>query len=392
MAQQLSGDQAVRIASVELSALRASDVLPDEFEGATLASEGTVVHDLSGAPLFRRIPIAQGKQQFAYVDVGVNPVMGTTFLSASRGPWSTTESVRNAKEALGRRKSAPSFTRWRLVAYSYPKIAVQFLKGAREVAMLELESWRPVPPAPDKPPREPGDFQRWSLVDRLGKSAARRESQFAKHVDQIERWVPRHERRAVRVRARRGRRNTAMISSAALQWPFPWISDSRELHYSPRQTDHHVCYELRGQETSVWCVDASCQMVLDFYRYNFSQDQLAVPLGLGTKTNPNGLPYGQEQKVVDTLQSMSNNALTAAMFPTVLYSRFVSEIKANRPLISFIPGHSRTVAGYWYLQLPWLTRFRGLLVFDPWPPNVGVVTRWENFDASSYRHTFTAHV
>src|ERR1700730_2431647 len=128
MAQLLNGDQAVRMGSVELSALRASGVLPNEFEGATLASEGTVVHDVSGAPLFRRIAIAQGHKQFAYVDVAVNPVMGATFLSASLGPWSTTQSVGEAKKALRRRKSAPSFTRWRLVAYSYPKIAVQFIK------------------------------------------------------------------------------------------------------------------------------------------------------------------------------------------------------------------------------------------------------------------------
>lgn len=392
MAQLLSGEQAVRIAVAELSALRASGVLPDEFEGATLASEGTLVHDVSGVPLFRRIPLSRGTQQFAYVDVGVNPVMGATFLSASRGPWSTARLVRDAKEALGRRKSAPTFTRWRLVAYSYPKVAVQFLRGAHEVAMLELESWRPVPASPDHPPREPGDFQRWSLVERFRKTAARREAQFAKHVNQVERWVARRERRAVRVRAARGRRRLAIISSSAFAWPIPWISDSSELHYSPRQTDHHVCYELRGQETSVWCVGASCQMILDFYRYNLSQNQLAVPLGLGTKASPNGLPYGQEQKVVDTLHNMSNNALTAAMFPTVAYSRFRSEIQANRPLISFIPGHSRTVAGYWVLQVPWLVTFRGLLVFDPWPPNIGVITRWENFDASSYRHTFTAHV
>jgi hypothetical protein len=89
MAQLLSGEQAVRIAVAELSALRASGVLPDEFEGAALASEGTLVHDISGVPLFRRIPLSRGTQQFAYVDVGVNPVMGATFLSASRGPWST---------------------------------------------------------------------------------------------------------------------------------------------------------------------------------------------------------------------------------------------------------------------------------------------------------------
>jgi len=394
MAELLRGDQAVRIALAELSALRASGVLPDEFEGAAIVSEGTVVHDLNGSPLYRRIPLARGGKQFAYADIAVNPAMGTTFLSASRGPWSTTSVVATAKEALRRRRAAPRYTRWRLVAYSYPKLAVQFLRGSEEVTMLELESWRRVPPPLDEPPLEPGDFQRWSLLERLGKNVSRRESRFARHVQQVERWIARQARSSAPVRAalRTGRGKRAIISSLLFRWPLPWISDMRELHYSPRQTDHHVCYELRGQETSVWCVDASSQMLLDFYRYDFTQDQLAVPLGLGTKASPSGLPYGQEHKVVDTLQSETSNALTAAMFPLVDYNRFKSEIKANRPLISFIPGHSRTVAGYWYLQLPWISLFRGLLVFDPWPPNVGVITRWENFDAMTYRHTFTAHV
>ena len=50
-----------------------------------------------------------------------------------------------------------------------------------------------------------------------------------------------------------------------------WLNDTRELHYSTNNADHHPCYELRGQQTSVWCVAASVQMVLDFYRYNYLQ-------------------------------------------------------------------------------------------------------------------------
>jgi hypothetical protein len=50
------------------------------------------------------------------------------------------------------------------------------------------------------------------------------------------------------------------------------------------------------------------------------------------------------------------------------FTFFRDEIRANRPLISFIPGHSRTVAGYlqYRLSLPGLslTPFRGLLVYD----------------------------
>src|SRR2546430_11600007 len=194
MAELLSGDQAVRLAWVQLGALRAARVLPDDFEGAVLTSDGDVVHDLDGSPLFRRMPLYRGSQQFAYVDVAINPAIGTPFLSASRGSWSTVRLVRAAKQALGRRKAAPRYTRWRLVAYSYPKIAVQFLKGSDEAAMLALESWRPVPPAPDRPRPEPGDFQRWSLLERFRKTASRRESQFARHVSQVERWLKRRGR------------------------------------------------------------------------------------------------------------------------------------------------------------------------------------------------------
>jgi predicted RNase H-like HicB family nuclease len=52
------------------------------------------------------------------------------------------------------------------------------------------------------------------------------------------------------------------------------LSVSRELHYSTRDVTHFPCYELRGQETNVWCVGASVQMILDFYRYEYTQTRL----------------------------------------------------------------------------------------------------------------------
>jgi hypothetical protein len=39
-----------------------------------------------------------------------------------------------------------------------------------------------------------------------------------------------------------------------------------------------------------------------------------------------------------------------------------------------------------------MSPYRGLLVYDPWPPNSGVIPRWENFDAQTYRRTFTARL
>jgi hypothetical protein len=33
-----------------------------------------------------------------------------------------------------------------------------------------------------------------------------------------------------------------------------------------------------------------------------------------------------------------------------------------------------------------------LLVYDPWPPNVGVITRWENIAIQIYKTAFVARL
>jgi hypothetical protein len=168
--------------------------------------------------------------------------------------------------------------------------------------------------------------------------------------------------------------------------------DTRELHYSPRTTDHHVCYELRGQQTNVWCVGASSEMLLNFYRYTYDQVRLAQELGLGTLSNPNGLSYADVGLVVTVLENLTSNALDVTMHVGPGFDLFRAEIRQNRPLISFVPGHSRTVAGY-TRNLIFLVNqfpFSGLLVYDPWPPNAGVITRWENFATQTYQYAYSA--
>jgi hypothetical protein len=46
---------------------------------------------------------------------------------------------------------------------------------------------------------------------------------------------------------------------------------------------------------------------------------------------------------VDTIEKMSSNALDASMIANPTWSIYYNDLKANRPMISFIPGHSRAV-------------------------------------------------
>lgn len=170
------------------------------------------------------------------------------------------------------------------------------------------------------------------------------------------------------------------------------LVDSRTLHYSGRSGDHE-CFELRGQERSVWCVAASVQMVLDFYRYEYPQARIASELGLGTLTNPNGLPYSRDADVVTVLEQLTGKALDATMDTTPSFSEVRAEIRANRPVISFVPGHSRVVAGYTRSVLSVVgVGLNGFLVYDPWPPSSGAIVRWEDTGTTTYRRSFSAHI
>ncbi|MEY2548935.1 MAG: hypothetical protein QOD64_1517 [Verrucomicrobiota bacterium] len=386
-----------RTAAIELNLFNLAHTLPGmELEG-TRFDGGTPIYDPSGEVLFYRMPLRhESGRQAGYADIAAHTLFGAPLLAtAPDATWNAETWIAQGQSALERlrhhhddyrRLELGDYDEVRLVAFSFPKLAVRFLRKGEELIMLELGTWAVVPreSREKRKPMEPSSFERWSLIEEMP------EAQKAAAHDRYEERTRNLSEIELRVAD-----DTSLVARATLP---PWVSvnlwDSRELHYSTRTSDHHVCYELRGQETNVWCVAASVQMVLDFYRYEYSQSRIAQELGLGTLANPSGLPYANDNDVAVQLQAMSSGALAAVMLTTPPFGDYTAEIRANRPLVSFIPGHSRTVTGYTQSILFVLgsSGFQGLLVYDPWPPNAGVVTRWENFATQTYRRAFTAHV
>jgi hypothetical protein len=377
-------DQIQRIAGFELNALRVTGVLGEEFEKVTLPYLGTPIYDINGSILFYRLPLGRDGAASGYADIATNEALGEPMLAASVGSAWDEKALLEVGIAMACKRRRLKYDAVRFVAYSFPKIALQFLLAGTEVLMLELYTWVEVPPAnpQERKPLEPSNFERWSLLDELPLEIRR-------------------------VRARNYRKRLRLWEAPAMQRINPHIIrkdifqigdflinlvDTREIHYSSLGSDHHTCYELRGQQTGVWCVGASVEMLLNFYRYSYDQVRLAQELGLGTLANPNGLPYARVGDVVTVMENLTSNALDVTMHTNPSWDVFRNEIIANRPLISFVPGHSRTVAGYTRnlfsvgVQVP----FQGLLVYDPWPPNVGVITRWENFATQIYQFAYSS--
>ena len=390
----LSKNQIKRIAGLELNALNFAQILPDVLEGGRIQSAGTPVFDINGTVLFHRVPITRGRRSVGYADVGYNAALGEPLLATSTGiEWNASEILKEATAAARKRRRSLKFDKVRVVAYSYPKIAVQFLKGNREVLMLEWKTWAEVPPAAERgrPPMKPSNFERWSLIDEM--PAATKRSNVRKFKKRLDIWESRKMRGI----------DPTVIRRKAFELPKIAVKvvDTREVHYAPRAADHHPCYELRGQQTPVWCVAASVEMLLNFYRYQYDQVRLADELDLGTCAHPNGLPYSQVAKVVTVIEDLTSNALNATMHTDPGWTVFRNEIRANRPMISFVPSHSRTVTGYTQsmIHLPAALPFKGLLVYDPWPPTDcdhpetgGVITKWENFATQTYQYAYSAEL
>ena len=380
--------EARRLAGLELNALRFVDALPAaSFDGARLAAAGTPVYDLNGEVLFYRFAVAKRGAAPGFVDVAGQAALGAPLLAVSHGfEWNERALLAEAAEAAGRGRRRLQYDEVRFVAYSFPKVGVQFRAAGEEVLLLELVTWVPVPPArkQQRRPFEPSNFERWSLLEEL--PAEQKRGAVRRFNARVRGWEGKQFRRF----------DPTVISKSRFEGLRVVIKiyDSRELHYSSDDTTHDPCYELYPQLTNVWCVAASVQMLLGFYRYGYTQDRIAAALGLGTRSAPSGLPYGSEGDVVTQLEALTSNALDAAMVASPAFTVYRDEVRANRPVISFIPGHSRSVAGYiqYRFALAGQTPFRGLLVYDPWPPNVGVITRWENYDAMTYRYAFTAHL
>ena len=387
----LSKETIKEIAGLELNAFNFSKIMPDAFEGGRIRSSGTAIYDINGTVLFRRLPIKRGRNSIGYVDVAANEALGEPLLATSTGVEWNERAIRKEALAAAKKMRLRKFDKVRFVAYSYPKIAVQFLKGKKEVLMLEWKTWAKIPSSTGvgRSLMEPSNFERWSILDEMPSKTKRKNiKKFNKRLD-IWRGA-----KLKRIDPSIIKRKVFELKKVTLK-----LTDTREVRYSPRSVDHAPCYELRGQQTNVWCVAASVEMLLNFYRYQYSQVRLADELDLGTCANPSGLPYSQVGKVVTVIENLTSFALNATMYTDPSWSIFKNEIKANRPLISFVPGHSRTVVGYTQtmLTLPGKLPFKGVLVYDPWPatdcdhPNTGgVITRWENFATQTYQFAYSA--
>ncbi len=362
----------------------------EQVGAGTLDKKPLIIHDLNGQELFYEFGVTEGDVNIGSVKASASKTLGSPVPQVQVSPrkWDSDEAENRALKELRKRLPKAKVNGTEFVCYGYPKIGVRAFiddPGAGEASIIFdaasmniVESYglgariRPFA---------------WSFYNEIvGPYAERRAKHWDaedKHLDLLRSEAPslfsegRVTREGANVRKEletlysgkarvpRPVTTTLPIPPPVIQPPPPIhpipVYSQRVIQYGPRCTTHD-CYALYAQETDHHCAVASGQMLLDFYRYYYTQDEIgtSMKIGPGGCTIPN---------IVDGLKQRSMNCLNVTLDTNPQWSSAKGEIDQNRPLMSLIPGHARTCWGWkqanlWVANTPqplWL------FILDPWP-------------------------
>lgn len=356
----------------------------ETWQRASLKRQPVEIYDINGDLLFRDHPVTMGNLVLGTVRTAASRVLGEPVVSISLGPqaWDYKAAVAKLRPLVAAKRPGWKITATNLVCYSYPKLGVMFTltNGDRsERLIFDVASLEPVPEVRRDNNRD--GTGAWSFYDDLSddERAAR-----------IERFGRRDaERGELALDVKDDLLSLVHIRDMVGQIkPGDWLGRTRHLafcsHYGSSEPRSHHSFVLHGQQKDDYCAVATCEMILCYYRYYFTQDQIAPALGY---TAGNGCDVDQSPGY----KNLTCGHLDASFDATPTFSEAVNEIDGLRPFKSGIPRHARACAGYSFSTwLPEYEQQRKLYIYDPWPwrsdYKLGGSIVWENWDSVIHRN------
>jgi hypothetical protein len=368
-----------------------------------IEKEPIIIHDLNGQVLFYEYSVMAGEKSLGLVKASASKTIGSSVPQIQVTPrmWDPVQAMKMAKDRAKEYYPKAKIDSAEFVCYSYPKIGVSVKvedpNNGEGNLIFDVASFSLVE---DFGPSGKDGFASWSFYNDIAlPQAAEREKRWNtidKEMMSVKEAVDRMmsdenakgKRSAMKIDLARAYRD-AVNKEGGVARPIgpgdPIIIKPTEkiIQYSPH-CKNHSCYSLTAQQKDDYCAVATGQMILDFYRYYYSQDEIATAMSY----SPGGC--GQDGQIAG-YKSLSRNCLDASVDYSATWSEAAGEIDANRPLKSGISGHARACFGWkaaniWIINQP---RPQWLYILDPWPPNAdlckGGAIYWE--DWYSITHT-----
>jgi len=350
---------------------------------AQISREPTTIFDINGEPLFYDYPVVEGRTVLGHIRASASKILGAPVVASELGPriWDQKTAVDRLTASFKQKFPGLTVKDTRLVCYSYPKLGIMFQAtdrvGTLSRHIFDVADLSPIPEKRDRPKIE-GAYA-WSFYEFLTSDMRRERTGRYEQIDRRRAEITTHERVSMAQAASLGE---YVATKPAWLGAVVAVSKTKMLqfctHYAYNESRSHHCFVLHGQQKNDYCAVATCQMILCYYRYYYTQDQIAPALGYA----PGGCPSDQSPGY----EKLSCNHIDATYDTSPTWTEARDQIDALHPLKSGISGHARACAGY---SSNTLTGVNQLYIYDPWPWNVdykvGGAVYWE--DWSSIPHT-----
>jgi len=337
----------------------------DAVSSATVSATPITIFDLNGEELFHDYPLVDAAGAVVgTVRAAAHRALGAPLISVSHAApgWDAASAVRMATESLHATAPQATVTSWRLVCYAYPKIGVELAYTVGRKSATELFD-ASSGGAVGTVTKDSHQFTRYSLLGTLKTGAA--------------------------ARVKASRTAEAQIAKVPTGIPIHPLTYTKQglVNLSPYCAGSGIGLTHYAQITNYFCVDASAQMLLEHYGWNYTQNQIAVAMGTSAAqggTSGTGLTTGFKSLTDNTLLLTFDGGATRAQ----QFADAVTEVSANRPLFTQVPHHYRVCVGYSEVisGILGLVTNQMLYIYDPWPWNADLckpgAPYWETWASS----------
>lgn len=351
---------------------------------ADFSDQPIVLYDVNGEPLFHDYPLVSGGATVGTIRTAANRKLGSLVISIHHTPpgWSPASALRMARESLHAAESKAVIETWQMVVYAYPKIGIRLnynTSGKNETQIFDAASGNPVSNSTD----HYHQFSQYSFLDSLETGDVRA---------RLERYED-AEKKILELKASQPALFEGALSRVQLATALPQLSSlgtlSGTVLLSPYCPNSPIGLTHYAQILDYFCVDASAQMLMEHYGWNYTQNQIAVAMGTTAAaggTTGAGLTTGFASLTHNSLPLTFDNGATRAQ----QFQDAITEVSANRPLFTQVPHHYRVCVGFFEntLQILWFTLGLNqmLYIYDPWPWNPdlcqGGAIYWESWATS----------
>jgi len=351
------------------------------WERGRIASHPIVIHDLCGLPLFYSFSVYRGSKILGVIRTAATKLLGNPLVSVQITPslWSLGKAKGELQSLLRRNYAHCDAKKPFLVCHNYPTVALAVevapRRGAPKLVLMNVASFNEIRLPTPSPEEFIGEVA-YSLLARLSRARerynpARWEIRHQRTVDVIRRRRALSPRRFFSIPPQMRAKKLMRIFSTA---EFRIMGKTVDLEFCSHKhmwTDQgwdpagwrtHRCFCRHPQEIdAVDCARAVSQMILCYWRYCYSQGEIAGIFGEGRQdlTGLNNVEDGLEKATAHCFDAVRHTSLISQN-----WNLFTTEIDARRPVIVDNGGHYFACAGYGeygFADIP----ERKLLLYDP---------------------------